>query len=182
MKKLTFSEIYEKHQKSVLNQILRAVKNYHVAEELTTDVFMKLNKYPYNPKNEKGANFESWLHTITNSIIIDYFRTSRHNQNLKTDNINGLVDENGKEFFEFVAPTSTNADKDILTGETQKQIVSAFHNLKPKYRRVASMYFISGHKYSEIAKLLNIPEGTVKAMLFRARTMLQESLKVAQTV
>jgi len=175
---MNLSEVYNQQKDRVFNHVLRVVKNVHNAEEITNDVFLKLHKYPYNPENEKGASLESWIITITNSVVFDFFRSNKKHQVL--NHVNGYTDESGKESFDFVAPVSTNADKSILTGETQQQIVAAFHKLKPKYRRVASLYFISGKKYSEIATMLNVPEGTVKGMLNRARAKLQESLKVAQ--
>ena len=53
---------------------------------------------------------------------------------------------------------------------------SSFRSLKPKYRRVAVLYFMNQKQYKEIAEILDIPMGTVFGMISRCRAMLQESL------
>jgi len=51
--------------------------------------------------------------------------------------------------------------------------------LKPKYQRIAELYFLQDKPYNEVAELLEIPLGTVKGMINRVRTMLQAELKPA---
>jgi RNA polymerase sigma-70 factor (ECF subfamily) len=178
---MTLSEIYTAHKQTVYFHVLSVVKNVHDAEEITNDVFIKMYKYEsamFNEHNEKGAKIESWLRTVANSVIFDHFRKVKKLKN--NVNVDGYVNEDGKSNFDFIAPTSTNADKNILNSEVQTKIKKAFDSLDEKYIDIANFYFIHEYKYSEIATMLNIPEGTVKGMLNRARTKLQESLKSSQ--
>lgn len=174
------TKMYNENYNGIYFKVLQAIKNQEVVEDLVAEIFCKASQKIRLYNSEKGE-INTWLYNIANNHIIDYIRSDANKNNKNTVKVNGFVNEDGKESFDFIAPVSTNADKDILAGETQKQIVAAFHNLKPKYRRIASLYFISGYKYSKIATILNVPEGTVKGMINRARTMLQESLKVGQT-
>jgi len=178
---MDIQKVYIDNRQMVFNHVMSIVKDYHDSEEVCNDVFLKmirLNKNPLTAFDESKSALRTWIRTITNSVILDYFRTN-HQDHYKA--VSNFVADDSKEenkvYFQFVAPKSTNADKMVLTEELQDKIVKAFHDLKPKYRRVAVLYFIHGHEYGEIAEMLNVPMGTVKGMLFRSRAMLQGSLK-----
>jgi len=179
----TIEQIYNETHQEVFNQIHRKVKNFHDCEEIRGGVYEKIIKLngkdstKFNPK--KGASLNTWVHTITNSVMMDYFRSNYASRYIPTSRFTGT---DGKEFFDFVAPENSRTDSRVLTAETQESIVKAFHGLKFKYRRVATLYFISGYEYSEIADMLNVPMGTVKGMINRSRAMLQEALKSVYTL
>ena len=180
---MDIQKVYIDNRQMVFNHVLSIVKDYHDSEEVCNDVFLKmirLNKNPLTAFDADKSALRTWIRTITNSVILDYFRTNHQDHYKAVSNF--VSDDNdskeqNKIYFQFVAPKSTNADKMVLTEELQAKIVKAFHDLKPKYRRVATLYFIHGHEYGEIAEMLNIPMGSVKGMLFRSRAKLQDSLK-----
>ncbi len=60
--------------------------------------------------------------------------------------------------------------------ELKKRINRAFNTLKPNYKRIAELFFLDGKKYHEIAEICQIPMGSVKGMINRARTLLQMEL------
>ena len=174
---ITLEKIYRDNKKSVFAHVLSVVKNYHDSEEVTEDVFLKIMRLNENPKtrfNPELSALTTWIRTITNSVILDYFRTN-HQDKYKA--VSDFVDSEGNDVFNFVAPAKQNADSQILTAELQSVIIAAFHGLKQNYRRVATLYFIRGYEYSEIAEMLDIPMGTVKGMLSRSREKLQAALK-----
>ena len=61
-------------------------------------------------------------------------------------------------------------------------INNAFANLKPKYKRIAELYFLEDKQYNEIAEICNVPMGTVKGMISRCREMLQSELNNVRTM
>jgi len=166
-----FNDIYKANKNQVQNYIYSKVHNFEDAEDLTILVFTKLNKYPYNPDNEQKASLESYLRTITNSVIVDFFRKSK----LNTINVSGYVDDNGNESFQFEG--GEEANERIEAEELRGQIMKAFAGLKPKYKRIAVLYFMREKKYEEIATICNVPMNTVKVMIKRCREMLQAELK-----
>lgn len=179
---ITFEKIYTETHEQVLAHALRIIKNFHDSEDVTMKVFAKidrLNKNDATRFDPEKSKLTTWVHMITNGLILDYLRT---NKNKKHKFVSEFVNEDGKKTFEFEAPQNTNADNDILRSEKQVKIVSAFQNLKPKYRKIATLYFISEHTYDEISEMLNIPMGTVKGMLNRCREKLQAELKDLHTV
>lgn len=181
---ISLSDIFNKTQTQVFNQVRRTVKNLADVEDICSDVFIKIKKL--NEKDstrfdESRSNLNTWVHTVTNSVILDFFRTN-HQDRYKA--VSNFVDMNGsnngdenKVYYNFVAPKSSSADSQILTAEKQERITNAFQSLKPDYRKIATLYFIKEYDYNEIADMLNVPMGTVKGMINRSRTKLQEALK-----
>jgi RNA polymerase sigma factor (sigma-70 family) len=180
---LKIQEVYIEFRESVFHHILSIIKNYHDSEEVCNNVFLKMKRVCENDEtkfNKNKSTLPTWIRTITRTLILDYFRTNHQDRYTPVSNFVSDSNENQdglKVYFNFVAPKSSNADKKVLTDELQAKIVKAFHDLKPKYRRVAVLYFIREHEYGEIAKMLNVPMGTVKGMISRCRAKLQDSLK-----
>ena len=176
------SILYRDYYKSTYYYVLRIVKYVHDAEQVTNDVFDKIRRF-YDTFDETKSGIGTWIRTVTNSVILDFFRTNHQDYYQAVSDF--ANDENDvKNFFQFVAPKQDNADQKILTAEKQEHIDKAFYELKPEYRRVASMYFIQELSYVEIADMLDVPMGTIKGMVNRSRTMLQQALKArkAETV
>lgn len=176
-KTITFEQIYDETNKRVSAHTLRVIKNLHDSKDVTMKVFAKisrLNKNPLTRFNPEKSTLNTWVHMITNGVILDYFRT---NHSKKFKNVCDFIDSDGNEFFEFEASKQNNADANILNKELEQRIIKAFHGLKSNYRRIGVLYFIREHTYEEISNILNIPMGSVKGNIARARKMLQTELK-----
>ena len=171
------AELYIKYRQSVFNHVLSIVKNYHDSEDVTTKVFIKIMNLSrkkatqYNP--ERRASEATWIHTITNSVIIDFFRT---NHQIYYKPIGDYVDDEGRNVFINIAPKKTNTDSDILTDELQNRIKKAFSSLKPKHRFIAKMYFQKEHSYKELSEMFDLPMGSIKGTINRIRQKLQTEL------
>lgn len=171
------AELYIKYRQSVFNHVLSIVKNYHDSEDVTTKVFIKIMNLSrkeatqYNP--ERRASEATWIHTITNCVIIDFFRTNHQNYYKP---IGDYVDDEGRNIFINIAPKKTNTDSDILTNELQNRIKKAFSGLKPKYRFIAKMYFKKEYSYKELSEMFDLPMGSIKGTINRIRQKLQTEL------
>jgi len=96
---------------------------------------------------------------------------------LHTFSINETYElEEGETSFEIPDPTF-ETDRHIIEEQRKKIIVEAINSLPEKYRIVIQMRHQEEKNYDEIAKALNLPKGTVKAHIFRAREMLNKYLK-----
>ena len=178
---ITLEQIFNETYSQVLNHVRRVVRHEHDSEDVASDVFVKIQKLMDKDStrfDENKSSLSTWVHTVTNSVILDFFRTN-HQDHYKA--VSDFVDSDNasnenKSYYNFVAPENSRADQEVLTAELQERIEKAFYELKPEYRRVASMFFIHQYDYIEIADMLNIPLGSVKGTLSRARAMLQEAL------
>lgn len=172
-------EIYNKYYERVFNHVSSVIKHSQNSEDVTIDVFdkiRKLNSKPSTQFDKNKASLSTWVHTVTNCVIFDFFRTN-HQDRYKA--VSDFVDGNDeqKSYFSFVAPEHSRADKEVLTSELHGQIAKAFRTLKPCYRKIAILYFLRDLPYVKIADIVNVPMGTVKGMISRCRVKLQNELK-----
>lgn len=169
------ARLYTDYKDMVSNHVRRVVKDQHDSEDVTNEVFEKIMRLGLTYNENRGASEATWMHTITNSVIIDFFRTNHKDKYKPVSNF-AKDDENNFERNWFIAPKNDNADSGILKSEVNQRIDTAFFELKPEYRRVAAMYFVHQYEYTEISDILDVPMGTVKGMINRSRAMLQEAL------
>ena len=180
MKKLTTVErAYKECHAEIYAQALQAVKNPENAEDIRANVYLKIQRLDCAEYNDdKGAEFESWIYTITNTVILDFFRTEAKKQN-RLQCVSDFADQNdeSKSYFFFDAHRSQDADQMVMNTELQKTIAKAFRTLKPHYRKIAILFFLREKSYQEISEILDIPMGSVKGMLSRAKARLQDTLE-----
>ena len=167
---LNFDVIYNKYHSEVFGYIMSKVHyNSVLAEEITNDVFLRVDKH-LSSYNASVSKIFTWICFIANNIIIDHLRKRK----LDVVHISNFVDENGNEYLPLLS-TSYNAD-DINNKEKNEKINSSFNKLKGNTKLVAIHYFIDELQYTEIAELLDVPLGTVKALINRARKVLTTEL------
>lgn len=171
----TFEQVYNKFYSPILRYVKSNVKNIMDAEDITISVFVKLHKHFDNYDVEKAKIF-TWLRTIAQRTIIDFYRTDKSSRYM---NVDSFVDDEGKEFFQFIADESYETENVMDNKELKIAISKAFSTLKPKYKRIAELYFLDDKQYNEIAKICDVPMGTVKGMISRCREMLQTQLQGA---
>jgi len=183
---ITLAQIYNETNSQVFNHVRRVVKHLHDSEDVTSDVYVKIEKLMRKEStrfDEDKASLSTWVHTVTNSVILDFFRTNHQEYYKAVSDFKKNGDDTGLDSpFQFVAPTRHNADAKILRTETRNRIAKALRSLKPNYRKIAYYYFLKDLPYIEVADLLDIPMGSVKGMLNRCRTKLKEELKGVYTL
>ena len=177
MERQNFNKIYSEY-KPIVEQYMRTkIRNSEDREEMINDVFVKVAEF-LEVYNCERAKMNTWIFTMVRNRLIDHYRKNALGMSEEGAIVTAtadFVDSNGEEFFQFVG--SGTASDAIENAELQKKIACAFRTLKPKYRKVAILFFLREKKYEEIAELCNVPMGTVKGMLSRAKEMLQMELK-----
>lgn len=169
----TIETLYKNHYKEIYNHILYKVKSKHeIAEELTQDVFIKANEHLLNYDVYK-AKMKTWLYTIANNKVTDYYRSIANNKMVNVSNFTNA--ETGKEVFQFTDNEETNTMAE--NNEFHAKVRNVFNNLNPKHRKIAMLYFLSQMEYSEISAMCNVPMGTVKGTINRCRETLQDGFR-----
>jgi RNA polymerase sigma-70 factor (ECF subfamily) len=174
---MTNTEIFNQYHKLVFGQVMKMVKNYHDAQDVTQNVFRKI--VSLNAKESTRFDVEksaigTWVRTVVVSVVLDFFKTNHQDRFMQ---VSDYVNKEGDEFFQFETPSNKTPEKIMVEDEMKTRIIKAFRGLKPKYRKMATMYFMNELSYDEIATQVNVPIGTVKGMLSRARKELQKELK-----
>jgi RNA polymerase sigma-70 factor (ECF subfamily) len=166
-----YKEIMDKYQKPLYFHVLKMVRNHEQVEDLVQEAFMKAFKN-LNTYNTNYA-FSTWLYRITTNHTIDYLRKKK----LKTTSMNEPVKTRDGEIEIQISDEQAKTDRKIIREQRKRIIHEAIDNLPEKYRIVIEMRHLQELSYQEIADQLDLPLGTVKAHIFRAREMLYKKLK-----
>jgi RNA polymerase sigma factor (sigma-70 family) len=166
-----YRELLEKYQKPLYFHIIKMVKDQEQVEDLVQEAFVKAfdNLSSYNTTYA----FSTWLYRITTNHTIDYLRKKK----LQTLSIDEPVKTKDGEVGIQLEDEQAETDRGIIRKQRKTIIHEAINNLPKKYCVVIQMRHIEELSYDEIATELDLPLGTVKAHIFRAREMLYKSLK-----
>lgn len=136
--------------------------------DLLQETFVKvyLNLHRYNPE----FTFGQWISTIARNTFIDYIRKRR--DDLSIDNI--CVESAS------ITATSVTPEESIINSQQRAELNRILSMMNPRYRVLIELRFFKEYSYEEIAKELNLPLGTVKTQLHRARELLCNTLRVHQ--
>ena len=161
-----FAKLMSRYKDAIYFMLLKMVNNKNDAEDLTLEAFGKAfkNLHQYSP----NYAFSTWLFKIATNNCIDFLRKRRGVYvSIESNQENGDNDPP-------IKLRSTEPDPEEKLIRIQKAILMRriVHRLKPRYRILVELRYFREFSYEEIAKELNLPLGTVKAQLFRAREML----------
>ncbi|MBP3284804.1 MAG: sigma-70 family RNA polymerase sigma factor [Clostridia bacterium] len=150
------------------NDVLRIAnmytKNLTIAEDIFQEVFLKVTKKLHLFKNESSE--KTWIIRITINTCKDYLKSSWKTKVIPSEDVSEQITD------------ITNPDDKILTSEMSKIILKEIFQLPVIYKDVILLYYYKSFSTSEIAKILMIPEATVRIRMKRAREILKEKLKI----
>ena len=169
-----FGALAEKYQHRLFNVVLRMVYNFDDAQELTQETFVRALK---GLKKFRGqAGFYTWLFRIGFNLCINY---RRKQQPVSFSTFQSQREVGGRQadgLMEMADSRSPLPTRQVQISEEHRRVMEALGQLAPDARAVVVLRDIEELDYAEIAKILEIPSGTVKSRLFRARMALREQL------
>jgi RNA polymerase sigma factor (sigma-70 family) len=167
-----FSFLMSRYKDSLYYTVFKMVQNQEDAEDLTIEAFSKaFSKLDaYTPQ----FAFSTWLFKIASNHCIDFLRKKR----IKAISIHQVSKGEDGESYEIpVKDLELNPAERMQKNELIQQIRGVVDQLKPRYKRMIELRYFEEKSYEEIAQEMDLPLGTVKAQLFRARDLLQEIMK-----
>ncbi len=169
-----FRELIRRYERPVFSLIYRMVRDSTVSEDLAQDTFIKVLNHldKYRPE----FKFSSWLFKIANNVAIDHLRKRQ----LDTVSMDGsphamTAAEADASSFELADQAESPLDE-LASRELGTIIEQAIGSLRPEYRNCIMLRHVEGRSYEEIAATLDLPLGTVKTYIHRARQQLREAL------
>ncbi len=166
-----YKKLVDKYERALYFHILKMIKDREQVDDLVQETFVKafdnLNTYSTN------YAFSTWLYRIATNHTIDYLRKKK----LQTLSIDEPVKTRDGEMQMQLEDESAGTDRNIIRKQRQKVVQEAIEELPKKYRKVIEMRHMEEKSYQEIADVLDLPLGTVKAHIFRARELLYKALK-----
>lgn len=170
-----FRELVRRYQRPVFSLIYRMVRDRELAEDLAQETFIKvLNAIErYRPE----FKFSSWIFKIANNATIDHLRRKE----LDTLSLEGGPDATTPDRIEATAlkigDTTENPLEELEARELGSAIERAVATLRPEYKACIILRHVEGRPYEEISEILDLPLGTIKTYIHRARAELRELLE-----
>lgn len=167
-------ELVNRFQRPVFSIIYRMVRDREKAEDLAQETFVRtfnnLDRY------DRSYKFSSWLFKIAYNLTVDHLRRKE----LKTISIHGSPDAVTADQQEATSVTLESTeelpDARMESLELADQLEEAIGKLREEYRTAILLRHVEGRPYEEIAEIMDIPLGTVKTYIFRARRQLRQDL------
>ena len=169
-----YRELIRRYERPIFSLILRMVRDRQLAEDLAQETFIKaLNAInSYRPE----FKFSSWIFKIANNAAIDHLRR----RELDTLSLDGAPNAATPEAVEAtvlqVGDKGESPLDELEARELGGAIEMAIARLRPEYRACILLRHVEGHAYEEIAEMLELPLGTVKTYIHRARHELRRAL------
>ncbi len=170
-----FRELVRRYERPVFALVYRMVRDREVAEDLAQDTFVKVLNHVdrYSP----DFKFSSWLFKIANNVAIDHLRRRR----IEMVSLDGNPHATSVEAIEASvldpeAPQESPLEE-MEAKELGQAIERAIGRLRPEYRACILLRHVEGRSYEEIATTLDLPLGTVKTYIHRARHALRTALE-----
>ncbi len=172
-----YAELMSRYKDSIYYMLLKMVNNRDDAEDLTIEAFGKAfkNIKQYTP----DYAFSTWLFKIATNNCIDFIRKKRK-MLMAIDR--GIENEDGQEITLEVRSEGPGPDDFLMKKQRKDTMKEVVDKLKPRYRKLVELRYYQELSYEEIAVELNLPLGTVKAQLFRAREFLYQIMKNTEYV
>ncbi len=163
-----FEELVRRYQRPIVAYVYRMLSDYEASLDVTQEVFIKV--YNSLDKYSSEYKFSTWLYRIAHNAAIDWMRRNSANlQSLETETADGAYQIQ----LESSAPSP---EQERERSEWRSEIDAVVKCLPTVYRELIVLRHSKDLSYDEIAEVANLPLGTVKNRLFRAREMMREML------
>src|ERR1044071_3623377 len=170
-----YADLMTRYKDSIYFMLLKMVNNRDDADDLTIEAFGKAfkNLHQYTP----DFAFSTWLFKIATNNCIDFIRRKRK-MTFSIDK--GFENDEGQETTFELKSMTLDPEENMIKKQKAVLMRDIVEKLKPRYRRLVELRYFQERSYEEIATELQLPLGTVKAQLFRAREFLYQILKSSE--
>ena len=166
-----YADLLGYYRDSLYFMMLKMTKDPHDADDLTIEAFGKAFKSlgQYTPKYA----FSTWLFKIATNNCIDFIR--KKNKGIQTFDLIG--DDKNTDIAQQLPDSKLDPEEEFIREQKIDAMRKVVHRLKPHYKRLIELRYFKEYTYEEIVNELDLPLGTVKAQLFRAREFLFNILR-----
>lgn len=166
-----YASLMERYRESIYFMMMKMVRNSDDADDLTIEAFGKAFSRldQYSP----SYAFSTWLFKIASNNCIDFIRKKR----IKLTSMDtGFTNDDGESIRIDAKSSTLDPEESMVHNQKVKHMRNLVSKLKPRYRELIEKRYFEELSYEEIADELNLPLGTVKAQLFRARDFLAQMM------
>ena len=165
-----FSILVDRHKRMVFSCAYRMVGDEQEAEDIAQDVFMRV--YQALPNFRGDSKFSTWLYKIVSNVCLNRLRK------VNPETVSIEANDEEQKFSPLrLADSDDTPEANFEWKRFRERIRNMVSALPPQYSEVVTLRHMKGMAYDEIASTLNLPLGTVKTHLFRAKERLREILE-----
>ncbi len=166
-----FAALVDRYRARIVNLVSRFINDRDRAQEISQEVFLRI--FIHRERYQPTGKFSTWMYTIAVNLAKNEIRRRvRAKDSVSLDKLVEMTGDAGR----FTADPGPRPDRGLHRREVQEQVGAALARLPERYREVIILRDVQQLSYEEIEKVLNIPGGTVRSRINRARTALQEML------
>ncbi len=158
-----FELLVKKYENGIVGFIYKIVLNYEDAVELAQETFIKL--YSSLDKYDPKFKFSTWLFTIAKNKTIDFLRSNKYENNF---------DDSRKIKPNRFSDITKNPEEELLKNEFYEKVILIIDELPIEYKEVITLRYLNNFSYNEISEITDLPLGTVKNRIFRAKILIRE--------
>jgi RNA polymerase sigma-70 factor, ECF subfamily len=167
-----YGELVKKYQDRLFNTCWRISGHLDDARDLTQEAFLRA--YEKLPTFRDQSSFYTWIYRVAVNLALSHRRTTRRRRQVTGDQAAGTQAE---QLAERASQSKEDAPEQAADeAELQQTVARALQELDDEHRAVVVLRDIEGFDYAEIAEILEIPTGTVKSRLHRARMTLRAAM------
>lgn len=171
-----WQEIVQQYHRRIYNICYRFSGSADDASDLTQEVFIKMYR-TLSTFDTTRASFMTWVTTVTRNLLVDHFRKGKYDRITDSLDAAPAAQEDGLTLAEQLEDQKPSPESRLRSQETQKLVHEALKRLSPELREAVILRDLQDLDYKDIAKVLNVPEGTVKSRINRGRTELARLLQ-----
>lgn len=165
-----FEALVVKYQRRIARHVARYVKHAGDVEDVVQDVFIRAHRGLASFRGDSA--FFSWLYRIATNASLSHLKRSPGEILLGDD-----APEERADAFEPGASDAENPERTLMAKQIGETVQRALAKLQPDLAEALMLYEVESKTYSEIAGMLNIPIGTVRTRIFRAREFIAKRLE-----
>lgn len=168
--KSSFEELMRKYNKKIFGFIFRMVRDDEVAVELTQEFFIKI--YNVLAKYNFQYKFSTWAYRICYNLVIDHVRKHQTQVDSLDDDTVSQKQMLASENYE-----SEDGFTNLAREEMSEYVWKVVDGIPVKYKELILLRYLQGLKYDEIAEVTDLPVGTVKNRIFKAKEILKTEIE-----
>lgn len=162
-----FEHLFTRYREAIRQLLQQRAGSLDDADDLLQETFVKV--YLHLESYNHQYTFGQWVYTIARNTFIDYVR--RRQEELPID-----------ERFKAPASSTPTPEESVIRRQQRDQIEHILSALRPQYRRLIEMRFFEEYTYEEIAEKLQMPMGTIKTQIHRAREQMCALIRQGETL
>ncbi len=172
-RELAFACLVDRYKNRIQNVVFRYIRDFQRSEDLAQEAFVRV--YLHRERYRKTGKFSTWIFTIAVNLAKNEIRRKVRLRNVLS--LDHLTEVMGSVEPMIPDDDQPRTDRRVEKDQTNRVVARAITKLPEVYREALVLRDIEGLSYDEIGEILDVPGGTVRSRINRARLMLRDKLK-----